>query len=75
MATSIDIRELPDRFAELIAFLAGEGGEVVVTEQGRPRALLRPLPPPKARLAGLHAGAIQVEADFDDPLPDEFWTG
>ena len=28
-----------------------------------------------ARLAGLHAGAWEVAADFDAPLPDEFWLG
>ena len=27
------------------------------------------------RLAGLHPGAIQMSADFDTPLPDEFWIG
>lgn len=27
------------------------------------------------RAAGLHPGAIQPAPDFDDPLPDEFWTG
>jgi hypothetical protein len=28
-----------------------------------------------ARSAGLHAGAWEVAADFDAPLPDEFWLG
>lgn len=27
------------------------------------------------RKAGLHAGAIWTSEDFDEPLPDEFWTG
>ena len=27
------------------------------------------------RSAGLHAGAWEVAADFDAPLPDEFWMG
>ena len=27
------------------------------------------------RSAGLHAGAWEVAADFDAPLPDEFWLG
>jgi hypothetical protein len=31
--------------------------------------------PSKPRIPGLHPGAIQVSEDFDDPLPDEFWTG
>ena len=31
--------------------------------------------PALARSAGLHAGAWEVAADFDAPLPDEFWLG
>ncbi len=74
MATTIDIRELADRFAEFVA-KAAETGEVIVTDRGTPRARLLPLSPRKSRLAGLHAGAIQAQTDFDAPLPDEFWTG
>jgi hypothetical protein len=29
----------------------------------------------KTRVAGLHAGQMTVQDDFDDPLPDEFWLG
>lgn len=74
--TTIDIRDLAERFADLLAE-ANTGVEVVVTEDGTPRALLLPLPStsPPARIAGLHAGSIQITADFDAPLPDEFWTG
>jgi len=32
-------------------------------------------PAPAPRIAGLHAGAIRMSDDFDDPLPDEFWIG
>lgn len=28
-----------------------------------------------ARVPDLHPGALQPTADFDDPLPDEFWLG
>ena len=31
--------------------------------------------PIQKRRAGLHAGYIEVREDFDDPLPDEFWSG
>jgi antitoxin (DNA-binding transcriptional repressor) of toxin-antitoxin stability system len=74
MATTIDIRELPDRFGELVA-QAGAGIEVIVTEGGIPRAVLLPLPLARPRVAGLHAGAIDPAPDFDEPLPEEFWTG
>jgi hypothetical protein len=26
------------------------------------------------RVAGLHPGAIWTSDDFDEPLPDDFWT-
>jgi hypothetical protein len=34
-------------------------------------------PPPATgqRIFGLHAGAIDIADDFDEPLPDEFWLG
>lgn len=73
--TTIDIRELAERFADLLAE-ASTGVEVIVTEDGTPRALLLPLPSPSPpRTAGLHAGSIQTTEDFDALLPDEFWTG
>ena len=28
-----------------------------------------------ARVAGMHAGAIQAASDFDALLPDDFWAG
>ena len=31
--------------------------------------------PAVVRSAGLHAGVWEVAADFDAPLPDEFWLG
>ena len=30
---------------------------------------------PAPRKAGLHTGAIWTSDDFDEPLPNEFWTG
>lgn len=29
----------------------------------------------KERVLGLHLGSMQMSADFDAPLPDEFWLG
>ncbi len=31
--------------------------------------------PGPARIPGRHAGQIQMADDFDEPLPDSFWTG
>jgi antitoxin (DNA-binding transcriptional repressor) of toxin-antitoxin stability system len=73
MSTIIDIRDLPARLDEALA-LASSGGEVILTDGATPRARLVPLGPP-ARVAGLHAGAMQPAPDFDAPLPDAFWAG
>lgn len=73
-ATTVEVNEVPRRWAELVS-LAAAGGEVIVTEGNVPRARLVPLIPRPARVPGLHPGAIQTADDFDAPLPDEFWTG
>ncbi|OQW99702.1 MAG: hypothetical protein BWK80_62615 [Desulfobacteraceae bacterium IS3] len=31
--------------------------------------------PAEQRVAGLHSGRIHISEDFDEPLPEEFWTG
>lgn len=73
MFATIDIRELPTRWDEALK-LAAEGHEVVLTDGSTARARLVPFTA-EARIPGLHPGAIIPAADFDAPLPDEFWTG
>jgi antitoxin (DNA-binding transcriptional repressor) of toxin-antitoxin stability system len=70
-STQVELSDLGTRFAEVLA-LAESGADVVLTEQQIPRARLVP---PSPRIAGLHPGAIQTSNDFDEPLPDAFWTG
>jgi antitoxin (DNA-binding transcriptional repressor) of toxin-antitoxin stability system len=72
--TQVEVRDLPDRFAELLA-LATAGTEVIVTDGHVPRARLLPLPQGTGRVPGLHPDAIQTTEDFDTPLPEDFWTG
>jgi prevent-host-death family protein len=72
--TVVDIRQLPAQFEEMIK-RAAAGDEVIVTDDGVPRARLLSLPASHPRVAGLHAGAMQPSADFDAPLPDDFWAG
>ena len=74
MITTIDIRELPARLEEALA-LAASGGEVLLTDGTAPRARLVPCGGSSPRVPGLHAGAIRVAPDFDEPLPDDFWIG
>jgi len=72
--TTVDIQELPSRFAEIVS-LAAEGSEVIVTENQIPRARLVAITSAQARIPGLHAGAISTASDFDAPLPENFWVG
>ena len=71
LTKTIDVKKkLPD--LKGLLSLVAEGTEVVLTEGNTPIARLVPI---SKRVAGLHAGAIWTSEDFDEPLPDEFWTG
>lgn len=66
---------------------ARQGETVLLTDRGHPVAEVRGLPARAAsasgteapasprRVPGLHRGKIRTLPGFDDPLPDEFWTG
>jgi antitoxin (DNA-binding transcriptional repressor) of toxin-antitoxin stability system len=55
--------------------LIDEGTEILLTDSGKPLARLVPIIEQNApRIAGLHPGAISTSNDFDEPLPEEFWT-
>lgn len=71
LAKTIDIRNEPTDLDNLLSLIA-EGTEVLLTDGDTPVARLLPI---GKRVAGLHAGAIWTSEDFDEPLPDEFWTG
>jgi len=71
LTKTIDVKKkLPD--LKGLLSLVAEGTEVVLTEDNTPIARLVPI---SKRISGLHAGAIWMSEDFDEPLPDEFWTG
>jgi len=68
---TIDVKKkLPD--LKGLLSLVAQGREVVLTQDNTPIARLVPI---TNRVAGLHAGAIWTSEDFDEPLPDEYWTG
>ncbi|MFN8486779.1 MAG: type II toxin-antitoxin system prevent-host-death family antitoxin [Caldilineaceae bacterium] len=72
---TVDVQEAQTQLAQLLA-LALEGNDVVITEDNVPLARLVPVQPePLRRVASLHKGAIRMQADFNEPLPDEFWLG
>jgi prevent-host-death family protein len=72
---TVNIEEAKKQFADLIA-AASEGDEIIITQNGEPLVRLVPIAKPKKkRIAGLNRGSIWTSSDFDEPLPDEFWTG
>ncbi|MBY0232395.1 MAG: type II toxin-antitoxin system prevent-host-death family antitoxin [Gemmataceae bacterium] len=73
MERIIDISELPRRWEEALAAVEA-GQEIVLSRKASPVARLVPCAP-RERVLGLHPGAIQPSADFDAPLPEEFWAG
>ena len=76
MATkTVDVREAQHRLTELLAQVAA-GDEVLLTDGPWPRARLVPVPrPAQSRVPGLQRGSVAMTADFDAPLPDDFWMG
>ena len=70
MPKMIDVQEAQARLKELLSQEL-QDGEFVLTEDNKPIARVIPI---SSRVAGLHTGAIWTSADFDEPLPDGFWT-
>ena len=72
---TVDIQEAQSQLAQLLA-LALQGNDVVITEGHVPLVRLVPVQPQLIRrVANLHKGAMRMHADFNEPLPDEFWLG
>jgi antitoxin (DNA-binding transcriptional repressor) of toxin-antitoxin stability system len=71
LTKQIDVKEAQARLQELLAQISA-GVEWILTDGSTPVARLVPI---SSRVAGLHTGAIWTSADFDEPLPDEFWAG
>ena len=71
---TIDVHNTQISLEEILSLIR-EGADVILTDASTPLARMIPLSKPrKTRIAGLHAGAIWTSDDFDDPLPEEFWT-
>jgi len=73
---TVDVHDAQARLTELVPLVMA-GTEVVLTDGGTPVVRLVPILGSRAetRQAGLHVGAIEMSADFNEPLPDDFWTG
>jgi antitoxin (DNA-binding transcriptional repressor) of toxin-antitoxin stability system len=67
---AVDIQEAQTKLKELVS-LASHGTQVLLLEGNEPVARIVSM----TRVAGLHLGEIEVKDDFDEPLPENFWTG
>jgi antitoxin (DNA-binding transcriptional repressor) of toxin-antitoxin stability system len=71
---TVDVGQPDTQLSNLLP-LVSEGIEVIITRGETPLARLVPITVPAgSRVAGLHAGAVSVADDFDDPLPEEYWA-
>jgi antitoxin (DNA-binding transcriptional repressor) of toxin-antitoxin stability system len=72
---TVDVHEAQTHLVELLS-LVSAGTEIILTAGNTPLARIVPMAGALTpRVAGLHPGAIQMSEDFDEPLPEEFWTG
>ncbi|MCT7948182.1 toxin-antitoxin (TA) system antitoxin [Ancylothrix sp. C2] len=71
---TVDISVAQMSLQELVN-LVDEGTEILLTDGNNALARLVPISQKKSpRIAGLHQGEILTTNDFDEPLPEEFWT-
>ena len=72
---TVDVHEAQAHLTELLS-LVTVGIEIILMEGSTPLARIVPMAGATTpRVAGLHPGAIWTSEDFDEPLPEEFWTG
>jgi prevent-host-death family protein len=72
---TVDVHEAQTHLVELLA-LVSAGTEIILTQGSTPLARIVPVAGTSTpRVAGLHPGAIWTREDFDESLPEEFWTG
>ncbi len=77
MTQIVSVDEAQEKLQDLVA-QALAGNEVIITDHGKPVARLVPVQassPKRKRVAGLNRGTIWTSEDFDQTLPDEFWSG
>ncbi len=67
---TVDVSDAQTRLRELLDRV-NAGVQIILSENEKPIARLVPV---SEKIAGLHAGSIWTSDDFDEPLPDSFWT-
>ena len=72
---TVDVHEAQAHLVELLT-LVSAGTEIILTAGSTPLVRIVPMAgAPTPRVAGLHPGAIWTSEAFDEPLPEDFWTG
>jgi prevent-host-death family protein len=70
MKKTVSLQEAKEHFFELAAEVA-QGGEVIVTRNGRPLARLMPIQEVKrSRFFGMDRGLVVIPDDFDETPAD-----
>jgi antitoxin (DNA-binding transcriptional repressor) of toxin-antitoxin stability system len=69
----VDVQEAQTRLSELLS-LVNAGTEIILKDGNVQVARIVPATPAQARVSGLHPGAVWTAEDFDEPLPEEFWS-
>ena len=71
---TVEVHEAQNRLPELVSAVK-TGAEIILTQGDIPVARLVPLTVNATpRVAGLHSGVAWLSPDFDEPLPEAFWT-
>ena len=71
--STVSVHEAKTHLSRLLQKVEA-GEEVIIARGGEAVAKLVPLAKTMPRVPGRLKGKISMSPDFDDPLPDEFWS-
>jgi prevent-host-death family protein len=77
MTQTVNIYEAKAKLSALIE-AAKNGEEIIIAKAGEPQVTLTPVAPKKKQLRQFGQnilGITYIAPDFNDPLPDEMWSG
>ncbi len=69
----VDVQEAQSRLPELLS-LVNAGTEIILKDGNVQVARIVPATFAPTRVSGLHPGAVWTSEDFDEALPEEFWS-
>lgn len=72
---TVSVQDAASHFPELLDSVS-RGDEIIITQNSQPLAkLIAVARPATRRVFGVYGDKIQINADFDSPLPDKYWLG